>query len=73
MKCSILRRVRNENQSFEASALCLLLICLSLKNQPLNYVHSLPGDTGNEMDLLIGSYYYWSFVTGNAKRVEGSS
>ena len=48
-------------------------ICLSLKNQPLNYVHSLPGDTGNEMDLLIGSHYYWSFVTGNAKRVEGSS
>ena len=73
----------NENKSFELSALCLPLICLPLKKQPLNYVQNLPefvelnfadtGDTGNEIDLLIGSDFYWSLVTGNVKPLEKSS
>ena len=54
-----------------------------MKKQPLNYVQNLPefvelnfadtGDTGNEIDLLIGSDFYWSLVTGNVKPLEKSS
>ena len=42
VKLNILPRVDNKNKSFEISALCLLLICLPLKKQPLNYVQNLP-------------------------------
>ena len=31
------------------------------------------GDTGNEIDLSIGSDFYWSLVTGNVKALEKSS
>ena len=83
VKLNILPRVENKNKSFEISALCLPLICLPLKKQPLNYVQNLPefaelnfadtGDAGNEIDLLIGSDFYWSLVTGNVKALEKSS
>ena len=83
VKLNILPRVDNENKSFDILALCLRLIFLPLKKQPLNYVQNLPefpelnfantGDTGNEIDLLIGSDFYWSLVTGNVKASEKSS
>ena len=83
VKLDILPQVDNENKSFEISALCLPLICSPLKKQPLNYVQNLPefaksnfpntGDTENEIDLLIGSDFYWSLVTGNVKALEKSS
>ena len=70
VKLNILPRVDNKNKSDEISALCLPLICLPLKKQPLNYVQNLPefpelkfvdtGDTGYKIDLLIGSDFYWS-------------
>ena len=54
-----------------------------MKKQPLSYVQNLPefvklefsdtGDTGNEIDLLTGSNFYWSLVTGNVKALEKSS
>ena len=54
-----------------------------MKKQPLNYVQNSPefaelnfadtGDTGNEIDLLMGSDFYWSLVTGNVKALEKSS
>ena len=54
-----------------------------MKKQPLSYVQNLPefvklefsdtGDTGNEIDLLTGSNFYWSLVTGNVKDKEKSS
>ena len=57
-----------------------MLICLPLKKQPLNYVQNLTefpelnfvdtGDTGNNIDLLISSDYYWSIVTRNVKALE---
>ena len=69
VKVNILLGFDNENKSFEISALCLPLICLPLKKQPLSYVQNLPefvelefadiGDTGNEVNLLIGSDFYW--------------
>ena len=69
VKLNILLGFDNENKSFEISALCLPLICLPLKKQPLSYVQNLPefvelefadiGDTGNEVNLLIGSDFYW--------------
>ena len=65
VKLNILPRVDSEKKSFDISALCSPLICLPLKKQHLNYVQNLPefvelnfadtGDTGNEIDLLIGS------------------
>ena len=65
MKLNILPRVDSEKKSFDISALCSPLVCLPLKKQHLNYVQNLPefvelnfadtGDTGNEIDLLIGS------------------
>ena len=68
VKLNILPRVNSENESFEISALCLPLICLPLKKQPLNHVQNLSGfaelsfadtdDTGNEILLLIGSDFY---------------
>lgn len=39
---NILPRVDNENKSFEISTLCLLIIFLPFKKQPLNYVKKLP-------------------------------
>ena len=70
VKLNILPRVDNKNKSDEISALCLPLIYLPLKKQPLNYVQNLPefpelkfvdtGDTGYKIDLLIGSDFYWS-------------
>lgn len=39
---NILSRVDNENKSFEISTLCLLIIFLPFKKQPLNYVKKLP-------------------------------
>ena len=54
-----------------------------MKKQPLSYVQNLPefvklefsdtGDTGNEIDLLTGSNFYWSLVTGNVKSLGKSS
>ena len=83
VKLDILPRVDTENKFFEISALCLPLICLPLKKQPLKYIQNLPefaelnfadtGDTENEIDLLIGSAFYWSLVTGNVKDLEKSS
>ena len=84
VKLNILPRVDNENKSFEISALCLQLICLPLKKQPLNYFQNLPEfaelnfaateDTGNGIDLLIGSTdFYWSLLTGNVKALEKGS
>ena len=73
----------HENKYLEISALWLPLICLPLKKQPLSYVQNLlefveldfadTGDTGNGIDLLIGSDFYWSLVTGNVKALEKSS
>ena len=72
VKLNILPRVDNKNKSYEISALCLPLICLPLKKQPRNYVQNLPefaelkfvdtGDTGYEIDLVIGSDFYWSLL-----------
>ena len=83
VKLNILPRADTENKSFEISALCLPLICLPLKKQPLNDVQNLPevaelsfantGDTGNEIDLLIGSDFYWSLVMENVKALEKNS
>ena len=54
-----------------------------MKKQPLSYVQNLPelaeldfadtGDTGNEIDLLIGLYYCLSLLTRNVKALEKSS
>ena len=65
VKLNILPRVDSEKKSFDISSLCSPLICLPLKKQHLNYVQNLPefvelnfadtGDTGNKIDLLIGS------------------
>ena len=64
-------------------AICFLFLCLPIKNQPLNYVQSLPefsglqfadsGQVDEEIDLLIGSDFYWSLVTGNVRFIEGYS
>ena len=72
VKLNILPRVDNKNKSYEISALCLPLICLPLKKQPRNYVQNLPefaelkfvdtGDNGYEIDLVIGSDFYWSLL-----------
>ena len=62
---------------FSIEALCTGFICLALKNQPVeftqkNYSHLQNlnlADSGasSNIDLLIGSDYYWDLVTGKVK------
>ena len=66
-----------ENKNFEIEALCKDFICLPIKNQPIKLVKSKfeflnnlqLADSGysEEIDLLIGSDFYWSIVTGAVK------
>ena len=56
------------------------LICLPIKNQPLNLAKKHfetynvnfadQGHLGDEIDLLIGMDYYWTFMTGKVQQVD---
>ena len=65
------------NFKFSTEALCTPFICLHLKNQPITFawknfefLKDLElADTGcsDDIELLIGSDFYWAFVTGNVR------
>ena len=65
------------NFKFSIEALCTLFICLPLKNQPITFAKNNfeflkdleLADTGSsdDIELLIGSDFYWAFVMGNVR------
>ena len=65
------------NFKFSIEALCTSFICLPFKNQPITFAKNNFGflkdlelaDTGSsdDIELLIGSDFYWGFVTRNVK------
>ena len=75
---NVLLKLKNdENEIFEIKALCTNFICLPINNQPVcdiqNKFDHLRGlklvdsGHGSGIDILIGSDYYWSLVTGKVK------
>ena len=69
-----------ENKSMQTKAYVPPLICLPIKNQPLNLAKKHfetynvnfadQGHLGDEIDLLIGMDYYWTFMTGKVQKVD---
>ena len=67
------------NKSVETKACVTLLICLPIKNQPLNLAKKHfekynvnfadQGHLGDEIDLLIGMDTYWTFMTGKVQQL----
>ena len=65
------------NFKFSIEALCTPFICLPLKNQPITFAKNNfeflkdleLADTGSsdDIELLIGSDFYWAFVMGNVR------
>ena len=65
------------NFKFSIEALCTPFICLPLKNKPITFAKNNfeflknleLADTGfsDDIELLIGSDFYWAFVTGNVR------
>ena len=65
------------NFDFCIEALCTPYICLSIKNQSINFVRNnynhfkdlqlVDSGFNDDIQLLIGSDFYWSMVTGNVK------
>ena len=65
------------NFKFSIEALCAPFICLPLKTQPVTFAKNNfeflreleLADTGSsdDIELLIGSDFYWAFVTGNIR------
>ena len=63
------------NSKFSIEALCTPFICLPLKNHPIMFVKNNfeflrdleLADTcsSDDIELFIGSDFYWAFVTGN--------
>ena len=72
-----LKLKNHKRKTFEIEALCTDVICLPIRNQPVLKVQNEfshlkglnSGDSGVErdIDLLIGSDWYWSLVTGQVK------
>ena len=65
------------NFDFCIEALCTSFICLSIRNQSINFVQNnydhfkdlqlIDSGSNDDIELLIGSDFYWSMVTGNVK------
>jgi len=82
-KSSVLEKVsfrlnNNKKESFDMQALCNDVICLPFRNDFLNvkradFSHlegiefADSGESKDDIDLLIGSDFYWSFVTGKVR------
>jgi len=69
----------DKKQTFEILALCNKTICLPIMNNFLDaskerFSHlkgikfADPGESGDDVDVLIGSDFYWSLVTGNVRK-----
>ena len=68
-----------ENKSIETKAYVTPLICLPIKHQPLNLAQKYfvkynvnfadQGHLEDEIDLLIGMDYYWTFMTGKVQQL----
>ena len=69
---------RNSKNDFNMEILCKPFICLPIANQPIEHAQKnyeflkdlnlADSKTMGEIDLLIGSDFYWSLVTGKIKR-----
>ena len=67
----------NSSENFSMAVLCKPFICFPIINQPVKYAkinfkflkHLNLADSGamEETDILIGSDFYWSLVTGKVK------
>ena len=65
--------LKNSKEKFEVEALCTSFICLQSSNfakQSFDYLQQLElanSKSKNDIDLFIGSDFYWLLVTGNVK------
>ena len=75
--------MKSEKGNKSIEAFCISLICLPLKNKPVefaqqNYPHlknlnfADSGTGSREIDLLIDSDYLWEFVSGKVKYRTGN-
>ena len=70
----------NFGENFSMEVLCKPFICLPIANQPVKYpknnfeflkdLNLADSGTMEEIDMLIGSDFYWSLVTGKVKWVK---
>ena len=69
--------LKNSREKFEVEALCTPFICLPVKKQSTDFARNnfdylkelelADSKSTDEIDLLIGSDFYWLLVTGNVK------
>ena len=67
----------NSSENFNKEVLCKPFICLPITNQPVKYAKNnfeflkdlnlADSGTMEEVDMLIGSNFYWSLVTEKVK------
>ena len=69
--------LKNSKEKFEVEAFCTPFICLPIQRQSSNFAKQnfdylkklelVKSKSKNDIDLLIGSAFYWLLVTGNVK------